>query len=251
MVVVPAGSFMMGSTGAEIATLTKQDPNAATIVKGEGPQHTVTFAKPFAVGRFAVTFDEWDACVVDGGCKTNPFDEAWGRGNRPVIHVSWRDVTNDYLPWLNKKTGRSYRLLSEAEREYVTRAGTTSAFWWGQFISSMEANYGGNLSDGSTAKGAVGGQTLPVGTFAANPWGLYQVHGNVFEWVEDCWHDTYIGAPSDGSAWLIGCTDSGRRMIRGGSWASNKNGLRSAERSRYRPDFRFNFLGFRVARSLP
>src|SRR5262249_1040616 len=124
MVVVPAGSFTMGSPDSE--------RNRA---KYEGPQHEVTFAQQFAVGRYAVTFEERDACVADGGCNGyNPNDEGWGRGRRPVINVSWNDASA-YVAWLSRRTGKSYRLLSEAEREYVARAGTTTPFWWGAAIS--------------------------------------------------------------------------------------------------------------------
>jgi formylglycine-generating enzyme required for sulfatase activity len=177
MVVVPSGSFMMGS------------PVWQTYHRGnESPRHSVTISKPFAVGRFAVTFDEWDACVADGGCKWKPADR-WGRGRQPVIHVSWDDA-KAYATWLSGKTGKTYRLLSEAEREYVARAGTTTPYWWGASISTSQANYNSS-------------KTVPVDSFQPNPWGLYQVHGNVWEWVEDCYNDTYIGALSDGSAWVV------------------------------------------------
>src|SRR5580693_6375209 len=127
MMVVPAGSFTRGSPTSE--------PGHSA---DEGPQHTVTIARQFAVGRFEVTFDEWDACAADGGCNGfKPSDEGWGRGRRPVINVSWDDA-KAYVAWLSKKTGKSYRLLSEAEREYITRTGTTSAFWWGSAMSTSQ-----------------------------------------------------------------------------------------------------------------
>ena len=150
-----------------------------------------------------MTFDEWDACVADGGCNGyQPSDEGWGRGRRPVINVSWDDA-KAYVAWLSNKTGKTYRLLSEAEREYVTRAGTTTPFWWGSSISTSQANYDGTNTYGSGVKGEFRHETLPVDSFQPNPWGLYQVHGNVWEWVEDCYHESYAGAPSDGSAWTF------------------------------------------------
>src|SRR5258708_1281923 len=141
--------------------------------KTERPQHRVTFARPFAVGRFAMTFEEWDACVADGGCNGyRPDDDGYGRGRQPVINVSWNDA-KAYVAWLARKTGRVYRLLSESEREYVTRAGTTTPYWWGSSISTRQANYDGTKTKGS--KGEFRGRTLPVESFAPNPWGLYQV----------------------------------------------------------------------------
>src|SRR5262249_50892071 len=164
----------------------------------------------------AVTFDEWDACVQDGGCRGYaPADQGWGRGRRPVINVSWDDA-KAYVTWLSGKTGRSYRLPSEAEREYVTRAGTTTPFWWGSSISLREANYNGTVAYAGGPTGESRQGTVPVDSFEPNPWGLYQVHGNVFEWVEDCWQAGYADAPPDGSARTpAGCQD---RVIRGGSW---------------------------------
>jgi formylglycine-generating enzyme required for sulfatase activity len=177
MVVVPAGSFTMGSPPGE-------EGRSET----EGPQRKVTIARPFAVGKFEVTFTEWDACVAAGGCKHNPNDQGWGRGGRPVIDVSWNDITREYLPWLSRKTGKTYRLLTEAEWEYAARAGTTTPFWWGSSISTSQANYHGPTTYGGGPKGEYRQKTVPVDSFAANLWGLYNVHGNVWEWVEDCWH---------------------------------------------------------------
>jgi formylglycine-generating enzyme required for sulfatase activity len=238
MVVVPAGSFMMGSPPDE------PERNAE-----EGPQHEVTFANPFAVGRFAVTFDEWDLCATDGGCKHQPADEkSWGRGRRPVVNISWDDA-KAYVAWLSHKTGKNYRLLSEAEREYVTRAGTATAFWTGPTISTKDANYNGNFVYRGGARGDNRAMTLPVDSFAANPWGLYQVHGNVWEWVEDCWHEDYNGAPTDGSVWSGG--DCNFHLLRGGSWFVDPRSIRSAARLGYSSDNRDgNDTGFRVARTL-
>jgi formylglycine-generating enzyme required for sulfatase activity/cyclophilin family peptidyl-prolyl cis-trans isomerase len=237
MVVTPAGSFMMGARDYEVARV----PYSA-------PQHAVTFAKPFAVGRFAVTFDEWDACVADGGCNGyRPWDRDWGRGRRPVIHVSWSNAQS-YMAWLSRKTGKTYRLLTEAEREYVTRAGTSTAFWWGDSIWSTVANYDNRQSDGGRTGGTYRQQTIPVDNFAPNPWGLFQVHGNVGEWVEDCYHNGYLGAPTDGSAWTTG--DCIRRAIRGGSWQDGSLVLHSAFRSFRNIYDSGDGNGFRVARDL-
>ncbi|MGP0088519.1 MAG: formylglycine-generating enzyme family protein [Xanthobacteraceae bacterium] len=237
MVVVPAGSFMMGSPSSE----EHRDED-------EGPQHQVTLSKPFAVGRFAVTFEEWDVCTADGGCKGyEPKDEGWGRGRQPVINVSWDDA-KAYVTWLSRKTGKTYRLLSEAEREYAARAGTETPFWWGVSISTGQANYEGTITYGGGAKGEYRQRTLPVDSFKRNPWGLYQVHGNVYEWVEDCYHDSYAGAPTDGSAWLSG--DCSHRVVRGGSWFFFAWDLRAANRDEHAAFSRRNDLGFRLGRTL-
>jgi formylglycine-generating enzyme required for sulfatase activity len=236
MVVVPAGSFTMGSPASDKERF-----------DNEGPQHKVSFSEPFAVGRFAVTFDEWDACVADGGCgRYRPDDQGWGRGRKPVINVSWDDA-KAYVAWLSRKTGKAYRLLSESEREYVTRAGTTTAFWWGSAIATTQANYDGNSTYGGP-KGEFRQRTMPVESFQPNPWGLYQVHGNVEEWTEDCYHESYSGAPNNGSAWTTG--DCGRRVVRGGSWFYNAKSLRAALRSGFATGDRYNYTGFRVGRTL-
>ena len=236
MVVVPAGTFTMGSPVSEPERTSE-----------EGPQHTVTFARNFAVGRFELTFEQWEACVADGGCNGyKPDSQGWGRDLRPVINVSWDDAKT-YAVWLAKKTGKSYRLLSEAEREYVTRAGTTTPFWWGNSISTDQANYNGTPYLGG-AKGEYRGRTVPVNLFEPNPWGLYQVHGNVYEWTEDCWHVNYQGAPANGSFWTGG--DCSSHVIRGGSWDYDAGYLRSASRLGYATDTRDVWLGFRVGRTL-
>jgi formylglycine-generating enzyme required for sulfatase activity len=237
MVVVPPGSFTMGSPTNE--------PDRSD---DEGPQHAVRVGRQFAVGRFALTFDEWDACVVDGGCNGyKPFDEGWGRGRRPVIHINWEDA-QAYLTWISRKTGKSYRLLSEAEREYVTRAGTTTPFWFGSSVSIDEANYTGTGIYGTSTAG-FRRQTVPVDGFRPNPWGLYQVHGNVREWTEDCYNKTYQGAPNDGSAWTTG--DCDRRVLRNGSWTNKPALLRSAFRGTIaNSSVRSDTISFRVARTL-
>jgi formylglycine-generating enzyme required for sulfatase activity len=238
MVVIPAGSFTMGSPETELG---RKD--------NESPQHKITFVQKFAVGRFSVTFDEWDACVADGGCHGySPPDQGWGRGRRPVINVSWNEA-QAYLAWLSRKTGKTYRLLSEAEREYVTRAGTITPFWWGSSISTSQANYNGNYTYGDDgARGEFRNETVPVDTFAPNPWGLYHVHGNVSEWTEDCWHDNYRDAPTDGSAWTD--ADCRQRVRRGGSVGSPPQVLRSAFRLSNPAVNGQLFIGFRVARTL-
>jgi len=237
MVVLPTGAFTMGAPESEDGT----SPD-------ERPQHRVTIAHPVAVGRFAITFDEWDACVAARGCKNyRPPDRGWGRGRRPVINVWWEDA-QAYLRWLSDRTGRVYRLLSEAQREYATRAGTTSPFWWGAAISSRQANYDGEFPFGGGDKGEYRRMTMPVDAFESNPWGLYQMHGNVYEWVEDCWNPSYVGAPNDGSAWTTG--DCNRRVMRGGSWNFAPWHLRSASRGAVATAIGFRIVGFRVARPL-
>jgi len=190
MVVAPAGIFTMGSQE-------KEEGHSDGV--GDEAQVPVTIARPFAVGKFVVTFAEWDACVA-GGCKGyRPDDRGWGRVRRPAINVSWSDAKL-YIDWLNAKTGKTYRLLSEAEREYVTRAGTTTPFWWGSSITPKQANYASVETYG----------TVPVDSFEANPWGLFNVHGNVWEWTEDCWKNSNQGNPGDGSARTTG--DSWRAL---------------------------------------
>ncbi|MEQ1717359.1 MAG: formylglycine-generating enzyme family protein, partial [Hyphomicrobium sp.] len=243
MVVAPAGSFMMGSSDAEIRALAQEYPAGASWWKSEVPQHWVTFTRPFAVGKFEVTFEEWDACVADRGCKLNPSDRGWGRGRRPVISVSWEDA-KVYLEWLSRKTGQIYGLLSEAEWEYVARAGTTTRYHVGDAISSTQAHF-----PGPTPKQLGGNpQTNEVGRFPDNGWGLHDVHGNVWEWTEDCASSDYNAAPADGSAQIVaGCE---RRVIRGGSWADGFAELRSASRNREFASKQAFSAGFRVMSNL-
>ena len=237
MVVVPAGEFTMGAPEFEQGS-----------DSDERPQHRVVLANRLAVSRFAVTFAEWDACVAEGGCKRyRPHDRGWGRGRQPVINLWWEDART-YVAWISERTGRPYRLLSEAEREYVTRAGTTTPFWWGASISSEQANYDGHFTYGCERNGDYRQRTVPVDSFAPNPWGLYQVHGNVYEWVEDCWNPSYAGAPSDGSAWVTG--DCTRRVLRGGSWQFAPWHLRSASRGTVATAADFRVVGLRIARPL-
>ena len=185
------------------------------------------FGRPFAVGVYEVTFGEWDACESGGGCGGyRPSDEGWGRGRRPVMNVSWNDA-KAYVGWLSRKTGEKYRLLSDAEWEYVARAGTTTHFWWGDGVGRNRANCTGCGSRWD------GKRTAPVGSFSANPFGLHDVHGNVWEWVEDC---------DEG--------DCSRRVLRGGSGDSAPRLLRSAFRVGYTTGLRLNVIGFRIARTL-
>ena len=236
MVVVPSGSFMMGSPGSESG---RED--------NEGPVHRVTLL-PFAVGIHEVTFGEWKACVRGGGCgKYEPDNEGWGRrwgrdrGRRPVINVSWNDA-KAYVKWLSAETGEEYRLLSESEWEYAARAGTRTRYWWGDEIGRSRANCDDCGSQWDNEK------TAPVGSFSANGFGLHDVHGNVWEWVEDCWSRSYAGAPEDGSVRESG--NCGRRVLRGGSWNSAPWSLRSAKRYSNSSGDRYGLVGFRVARTL-
>lgn len=242
MVVVPSGSFTLGSQASE--------PEREGWKKGvESPPIRVTVPQPFAVGRYSVTFEEWAACVNDGGCSNyQPADSGWGRGNRPVINVSWIDAKG-YVDWLSRKTGRPYRLLTDTEREYVTRAGTSTPFWFGSRITVNDANYDGNyIYAGGGERGVYRERTVPVDNFRPNPWGLYNVHGNVWEWVEDCWQETHQGHPGTTAPRLTGdCTQRGRR---GGAWIGVPWAIRSAHRAYASVTERKNEIGFRVARNL-
>jgi formylglycine-generating enzyme required for sulfatase activity len=229
MIVIPAGRFPMGSP------LT--DPGH---YDDEAPLHEVTIAKPFAVSKYVVTFADWDACVSVGGCP-DVSDSDMGRGNKPVINTAWEDAQR-YAAWLSRMTGRPYRLLTEAEWEYAARAGTTTAFYWGDTLGKGNANCDGCGSKWDNQ------QTSPVGSFKPNAFGLHDMSGNVWQWVQDCYHPNYNGAPTDGSAWQTG--DCSRRVNRGGSWYSYSRPLRSAARIRGFPGNRDYGLGFRIARDL-
>ena len=221
MMVVPAGSFTMGTPASVLGHY-----------DWETPQHRVTIAQQFAVGRFEVTFDEWDACVAGGGCNDYaPPDEGWGRGRRPVINMSWNDI-KAYVGWLAQETGKPYRLLSEAKYEYATRAGTTTPYPWGNAIGKNNANCNGCGSEWDNK------ETAPVGSFPANGFGLYDMVGNVEEWTEDCWHERCYGAPTDGSAWTSG--DCKTRVVRGGGWKIYWGNDFSADRGGEHPDLRSN-----------
>ena len=229
MVVVPAGEFMMGSPAKEEGRDHREEP-----------QRKVTIGRPFAVGIFEVTFAEWDACVAAGGCKHRPGDEGWGRGRRPVINVSWDNISEEFLPWLSRKTGKIYRLLTEAEWEYSVRAGSTTPFSTGWTITSDEANFDGHETYGRNANGQFRQKTLEVGSFKPNEFRLFDMHGNIFEWVEDC-HAT--SQPTDSSVCIF-------HVIRGGSWHSRPSNLRSASRTSVPTITQNTVTGFRLARTL-
>jgi formylglycine-generating enzyme required for sulfatase activity len=237
MILLPLGEFLMGSPDTENDR-----------VDDEGPQHLVTMSKPLLVSKYEVTFAEWDACHDAGGCSWRPPDQGWGRGRRPVINISWDD-TEQYLKWLSAKTGMPYRLLTEEEWEYAARGITDArrphpAYSWGDDVGSGNANCDG--CGGQQAQK----RTMPVGSFKPNAFGLYDVQGNVWEWVQDCYDEKRYSttlmterfpAPDKGT-----CT----RVVRGGSWRNAPNIIRLAYRNRYMPGLRFNNLGFRVARPL-
>jgi len=251
MVEIPSGNFQMGDVNGDA---------------DEQPVHTVEFAKPFGMGQYEVSFDEYDLFAA-ATARERPTDQGWGRGNRPVINISWDDAIA-YTQWLSTRTGSQYRLPSEAEWEYATRAGTnTSRFWTENPTGEPDAacTYANVFDQNNAAKikATYGGITwepfkcsdefaftAPADAFQANRWGLYNTLGNVWEWVQDCYHDTYQGAPEKGNAWDNGmkCA-SDRRVLRGGSWFNGTLAVRSAFRYGDAPDYRFNFIGFRLART--
>ncbi len=259
LVKVPAGQFVMGSTPG------------APVLPAQTPAHSVTI-RSFAIGEDAVTQAQFSAFVTAanyqtdaerlGGCFglegqdwefkarhtwRNPgFAQS---DNHPVVCVTWNDA-NAYLQWLSATTGQKYRLPSEAEREYATRAGSSSAYWWGDSITMEQANFRDETyGSPDSGKRPWRKATVAVRQFAANPFGLYNVHGNVWEWVQDCQHNHYNGAPLDGSAWTSGCV-SKRRGARGGDWTSPADGLRAEHRAWFEPDLPSYAGGFRVARDL-
>jgi len=227
MVIIPAGSFTMG----DVQGVGDQD---------ERPVRSVRVHKSFAAGRYEVTFGEYDR-FAKAANRQFPVDQGWGRGRRPAIFVSWLDAV-DYAKWLSSQTGKRYRLPTEAEWEYAARGGKETAYWWGKDWMQGIANCRGCGTQWNT-------KTAPVGSFKPNPFGLYDTSGNVWEWVDECWHYNYSGAPADASAWTSGgnCV---RRMIRGGSWANPPVSLRVSNRGRYYPDNREDFIGFRVVQAL-
>ena len=227
MVAVPAGSFQMGCVSGRRCR------------SWEKPVHEV-HVPAFALSKHELTFAQWDSCTQHGGCRRIP-DEGWGRGDRPAINLTWNDA-QAYVSWLSKETGDTYRLPSEAEWEYAARAGTQTRYNWGDELGRNRANCDGCGSRWDDDR------TAPVGAFAANPWGLHDMHGNVAEWVEDCWNADYRDAPSDGSARLSGECDE--RVWRGGCYIFGPRSLRAASRTGMSPSFRSRYLGFRVARTL-
>jgi formylglycine-generating enzyme required for sulfatase activity len=241
MVVLPAGTFTMGSPASE------RGRN-----KDEGPQRKVTIRRPFALGKFEVTFAQWDACVGEGACTHKPGDQGWGRGRRPVINVSFYDA-KQFVAWLARKTGQPYRLASEAEWEYAARGPTAASepnapFYTGATISYRQANYDANFTYNGGKQGLYRQKTLDVGSLPRNGFGLYDMVGNVWEWVEDCYRDSYAGAPGDGSP--VETRDCKLHILRGGAWNYQPQLLRSAYRYATAPTVRLENAGFRVARGL-
>lgn len=241
MIVIPTGAFVMGAPPSN-EPISSSNPIIAFLTAAS-PEHKVTISRRFAVAKFGITFDEWDTCVAFGDCASGISDSGFGRGQRPVINLSWEDATT-YVAWLSKMTGKPYRLLTEAEYEYATRAETQTLYPWGDDIGVNNANCGvcGSKWDRR--------ETSPVGSFPPNRFGLYDMVGNNWEWVEDCYHDNYRGAPSDGSAWMTACVMQQRHVIRGGSYLTPAPLVRSDAQyggttvvSNYGP-------GFRVARTL-
>ena len=230
MVVIPAGSFSMGCSSDDV-----------DCYMSEQPVHTVNIAR-FALSRFEVTFEKWDACIDAGGCEGyNPHDRGWGRGDRPVIRLRWADAQS-YVSWLSAQTGKTYRLPSESEWEYAARAGTTTNFHWGDRPGTNRANCE-NCGSEWDAK-----RTAPVGRFSPNAWGLYDIHGNVWEWTEDCRNANYDGAPTDGSAWLTGSCNT--RILRGGGWDNHSDFIRSSYRGNGDTSLTVDVIGLRVVRTL-
>jgi formylglycine-generating enzyme required for sulfatase activity len=224
LVVVPPGDFVMGSNDTPY----------------EKPERPISIRKPFAIGRREVMFAEWDQCVDAGACKHRPDDHGWGRGDRPVVNVSWDD-SKIFVAWLSEKTGQRYRLPSEAEWEYAARAGTKTSFWWGRDAGTGRAQC--DACGNPTSK-----QIVATGSFRPNGFGLYDTSGNAAEWVEDCWNDSYRNTPKDAAASTTG--DCRLRVLRGGNFLSRTTEIRSASRFRYDVDVRFYGNGFRVVRDL-
>jgi formylglycine-generating enzyme required for sulfatase activity len=250
MVIVPAGEFVMGSSKAESGHT------------DEKPQHTVRFAEPFGVGKFEVTFDQWDACTAAGRCPAAA-DDGYGRGNYPVINVSWNDAMG-YVAWLSESTGRRYRLLSEAVFEYAARAGTQTPWFWGEAPDSWGSRSACEYANTHDEAGKEAhpmyvwshhqcndgyGENAPVGKYKPNAFGLHDILGNVREWVEDCHQVGYESAPADGSvrAHSGACE---KRVVRGGAWVDGPSTSRSAYRYAEVENFRNYQVGFRVAGDL-
>jgi len=226
MVVLQPGSFSMGDNRGD---------------RSERPAHKVTISKPYAIGKYEITLAQWNACVQAGACKAIA-SPAGSSDQSPATDISWTD-TQRYVHWLSKLTGQDYRLPTEAEWEYAARAGTSSRYWWGEKMESGKANCkgcGGEWSNDAPAN---------VDAFPANPFGIYGMNGGVWEWVEDCWHKSYHGAPADGSVWTS--HDCRENVIRGGSWRNDSTYAHSASRFTYDTMVRYILNGFRVAKTLP
>jgi formylglycine-generating enzyme required for sulfatase activity len=227
LVVIRAGRFIMGSPASERGRRTD-----------EGPQREVTVSAPLAVGRFEVTSAEWDACAAAGGCpRYRPDSEHGTRGRMPMINVAWTDA-QQYVRWLSQLTDRRYRLLTEAEWEYAARAGTTTAFSTGLSIAQTHANF----------RRGRGSRLRPVGDLLPSDWGLHDMHGNVQEWVQDCYLGSYASAPTDAA---VAAATFGRdcpRVVRGGMWNEPAAATRSARRNHLDQNLREASIGFRIAR---
>ncbi|WP_246135525.1 formylglycine-generating enzyme family protein [Pararhodospirillum oryzae] len=226
MIPLRPGSFVMGS---------------ATGRKESGPPLAVTLSRPFALARTETTFDEWQACVDDGACAGGQDDHGWGRGTRPVMNVSWDDAVA-YTRWLSRRTGWLYRLPSEAEWEYAARAGTTSAWWFGETLGPRQVNCRHCTTDPWDNRG-----TAPVATYPANPWGFFDMNGNLWEWVADCWTPTLLGHAPDGHA-VTQASDCAARAMRGGAWYYIPALSRSEARARTLGAVGSYVVGFRVLR---
>jgi formylglycine-generating enzyme required for sulfatase activity len=231
LVVLPRGSFMMGSSDTESQ-------------RGidEGPLHRVTINYDLAVGKYEITQGQWKAVM-----GSNPSNFKDCGDNCPVEQVRWND-TQEYIKKLNARSGQKYRLLSEAEWEYAARAGTTTPFHTGQTITTDQANFDGNYTYNGSAKGIYRAKTVKIGSFTPNAFGLYDMHGNVFEWVQDVYHASYTGAPENGSVWEREGSEWSH-VLRGGSWDKSPWYLRSAGRYRIIPVSPDDGAGFRIAKT--
>lgn len=229
MVVLPEGEFQMGGLTGD---------------NDERPLRRVAIERSIAVGKYEVTFAEWDLCALEGGCVRDVYDSTYGRENRPVINVTWEDAQS-YAKWLGSRTGANYRLLTEAEWEFAARSGTSTEFWWGNSLIPDMAVCIGCVSNWSSES------TMPVGQYGANAYGLHDTAGNVAEWVQDCKHTDYAGAPVNGQAWMAGPGgDCSQAVLRGGSWLSRPGEVRSADRAYAQRSYSDSSIGFRVARDL-
>ena len=227
MKAIPAGSFQMGCVSGKECD------------DDEKPVHSVSF-EAFSMMETEVTFALWSACVNGGACGHSPNDQDWGKGNRPVINVSWNDITQDFIPWLNRQTGQSFTLPSEAQWEYAARAGSRTKYSRGNNIDCAQADYN---DEECNSRG-----TSSVKSYTANKFGLYDMHGNVWEWTQDCWNNSYTGAPDNGEAWTQG--ECEWRVLRGGAWGSQPNYLRSAYRFSGTTTERYVDIGFRLVQGL-
>lgn len=245
MLAVETGSYVMGEPDRIRFQLFR------LIGLDLGPKRAVTISRPYALGRTEVTFDQWAACVADGGCGGHvPADEGWGRGDRPVLHVSWNDAQS-YVQWLSHKTGHHYRLPTEAEWEYAARAGTRlRPYPWGRFASHDMASYGADECPPCT--GVVSGKdiwdgTAPVASFPPNGWGFHDMNGNVYEWTEDCLADLPAGRFGQEAQVSDACEN---HTMRGGAWYSKPSLITNFYRAYNPPDWADRVIGFRVARDM-